>query len=108
MKEKEMMSKIVGVTFEGRQENVKKVQPGFNLFWVHEKDNEYDPNAIKVFADPEMTLELGHLKRELAEQVVEWLADGKTMQIVAEQVTGGKENQSYGLNVRIIVNGVDE
>jgi single-stranded-DNA-specific exonuclease len=100
---KEMMSKLVGVSFDGRQDNVKKIQPGFNLFWVHEKDNQYDPNAIKVFADPEMVHELGHLKKELAEQVVEWLADGKTMMIVAEQVTGGKDNQTFGLNIRIVV-----
>ena len=99
----ELMSKLVGVSFDGRQENVKIVQPGFNLFWVHEKDNQYDANAIKVFVDPEMTKELGHLRKELAAEAVGWIADGKTMTIVAEQVTGGGQNKSYGLNIRIIV-----
>lgn len=102
---REMMSKLRGVSFEGRQDNVKKVQPGFNLFWVHEKDNQYDVNAIKVFADPEMKVELGHLRKELAAEAVQWIADGKTMTIVAEKVTGGGENQSYGLNIRICVEG---
>jgi len=100
---REMMSKLVGVSFDGRQENVKAIQPGFHLFWVHEKDNQYDPNAIHVFADPALTKDLGHLRKELAAEAVQWIAEGKTMTIVAEQVTGGKNQQSYGLNIRICV-----
>jgi single-stranded-DNA-specific exonuclease len=94
-------SKLVGVSFDGRQDNLRLVQPGFRLFWFHEKDNQYDANAVKVFADPTMRVELGHLKRELAAKVVERIAAGEKLEIFAAQLTGGKKGMSRGVNVKV-------
>ncbi|BDA42597.1 hypothetical protein COCOBI_03-4900 [Coccomyxa sp. Obi] len=55
--------RIAGVTFEGRQELIAKLQPDQALMLQKDPSNEYDPNAIKV-----MTLSgsvLGFVPREL-------------------------------------------
>ena len=101
-------SKLSGVTFNGRQDNLQLVEPGFNLFWVHEKDNEYDENAILVFADPKKTIELGYLRKELAKEFVERTKQGIDQQIIAQQVTGGDSNKSYGLNIVIKIDDGNE
>src|SRR5689334_9444893 len=41
-------TKIVGVTFEGRQDLVAGVRPGERLVLVREPENPKDPNAIAV------------------------------------------------------------
>lgn len=96
-------SKLTGVSFEGRQQNLRLVQQGFRLFWVHEKDNQYDSNAVKVFADPAMRVELGHLNRDLAKDFVQAVAEGKMMEIYCAQLTGGKFGRSYGMNIKVLV-----
>lgn len=99
-------SKIVGVSFGDRQENVRSIVPGFVLFWRHEVENPYDENAVAVFVDPSMRMQVGHLKRELAKEFMGWVVENRNPRIIAEQVTGGKEKQSYGVNVRIVCEDV--
>ena len=95
-------TKLVGVSFDGRQENIKTLEDGFMLFWEHEEDNKYDPNAIHVYADPAKTISVGHLSREIAEKFVKWIDEGQNLSIVCSQVTGGKTaHQSYGVNIEI-------
>jgi hypothetical protein len=98
----EIRSKLVGVSFGERQKNIKLLQAGFELFWRHESENEFDSNAILTYADPGMTIEIGHLRRELAREFVERI--GKVRQrIFVEQVTGGGAGKSFGVNVRVVV-----
>ena len=78
------------------------VKPGFRLFWIHEKDNQYDPNAIRVYADPAMRVDLGHLSREMASKVVVELQEGKKMELYCMQITGGKAGKSNGMNIKIV------
>lgn len=101
-------TKIVGISFGDRQKHVPKVQPGFRLFWIHEEDNEYDPNAILIFADPQHKRELGHLKKEIAEKFVKRKEQGIHQDIIAEQVTGQSKEKTYGLNVKVVVYEDDE
>lgn len=54
--------KAVGVTFENRQENVKKLIPNELIYLVPEKNNPYDPNALLItnrFSKP-----LGYVSKE--------------------------------------------
>ena len=98
-----IMSKLTGVTFNGRQDNLRLVQPGFRLFWFHEKDNQYDANAVKVFADPTMRVELGHLNRRLAADFIARVGEGKEQEIYCAQITGGKAGMSRGINVKVLI-----
>jgi len=95
-------TKLVGVSFEGRQDNIKQVTDGLRLFWEHEPNNIYDANAIHVYADPNKEISLGHLSKEIAAKFVQWIAAGEDLSILCTQVTGGKTaHQSFGVNVEI-------
>jgi len=43
-----MITKVVGVTFEGRQAVVAKLQVGEEILCRRQPTNPYDPNAIRV------------------------------------------------------------
>jgi hypothetical protein len=43
-----IITRVGGVTFEGRQTILRKIRVGDILELVQEPDNPYDPNAIKV------------------------------------------------------------
>ena len=43
-----MITKVVGVTFEGRQAIVAKLQVGEEILCRRQPTNPYDPNAIQV------------------------------------------------------------
>ena len=93
-------SKLVGVTYRGRQRNFELVKENDILFWKHCPDNEFDSNAILVYADSAMTRELGHLKRSVAKRFVEILQKEKPI-IVCAKITGeGKKMK--GMNVRVV------
>ena len=100
---KEIFSKLVGVTFHNRQDNLQLVNVGFNLFWKCEEDNPFDKNAIIVYADPEMKIELGHIKKELAAELQGYIGAKREIKIIAEQLTGTLPKQTFGLNVKILI-----
>jgi single-stranded-DNA-specific exonuclease len=96
----EFNTKLTGVTFNNRQDNIKLLQPGLRLFWKHERDNPYDSNAILCFADPGMTKDVGHLNKGLAAKFVGWF--DRNPEIIVEQVTG-KDKHTMGVNVKIVL-----
>lgn len=96
-------SKVTGVTFNDRQQVVAQLSRGFKLFYKREPDNEYDKNAISLYADPGKTLEVGHVKRELAEKVAPLIDAGVKVDVAVIGVTGGVGSQSYGCNIVIVI-----
>jgi hypothetical protein len=60
-------TKIVGVTFEGRQEVVARLQMGDRVWIEPEPSNPYDPNAIKVCRSNGE--QIGYFSRYLAASV---------------------------------------
>lgn len=63
-----MTTHVAGVTYENRQEAVRKMSPMDTVILFPEKDNPYDPNAMKVLMKDGKT-SLGYLPREVAEKV---------------------------------------
>lgn len=61
-------TKVVGVTFEGRQEIVARLQMGDRVWLEQEPENPYDHNAIKVCRSNGE--QFGYLSRQLAAWVV--------------------------------------
>lgn len=93
---------LVGVTFNNRQERVRLLQKEQQLFFIHEGDNPYDSNSILVFSSgDDQSSDVGHLRRELAADVVRGMAEGKSYDLFVENVTGGVDRKSYGVNLRI-------
>jgi single-stranded-DNA-specific exonuclease len=96
-------SKLVGVTFEGRQERVALLSKGQKLFWKHEEDNPHDSNAMRVYADVEMTQDVGHIKANLAKKLMERKKEkGCGYEVFVEKLTGGEKGLNYGVIVLVV------
>lgn len=101
---KEFYSKVVGVTFKNdngsdRQAILKKCRQGEKLHLVHKPTAEY-PEAMAVCrANGE---QLGHLKTEVAEEVLEALEEGIAVGCEMSELTGGtKDRPTRGCNILV-------
>jgi hypothetical protein len=97
----EARTKIFGVTFEDRQKNVKELQPGQQIYAIHEKDNPVSTTAMKLFADTACTKPLGYLKNELSRDLLTRIGEGWSYTYRVGQVTGGTAGKSFGCNIVI-------
>jgi single-stranded-DNA-specific exonuclease len=92
-------SKIVGVSFEGRQDIIKTLKLGQKLRLIAEPENPYDPNAIKVMTEDGK--QAGYLSREMAEMIAEGIRKGITYDCKVNGVTGEGKN-TLGANITIM------
>ena len=93
-------TKVVGVTFEGRQAVVARLRAGHKLSLRREPGNGHDRNAILVLSDGGKAV--GHLSAELAEQVAPWLERGHQWKVTIINVTGGTaEHPTRGVNIKL-------
>lgn len=80
-------TKLAGVTFEGRQDNLKLARLGDSITLERGPDNEYDPNAVRVMQGK---LELGWVPKALAADIAPRMDAGE---IITEariiDLTGG-------------------
>jgi hypothetical protein len=71
---REIITYVVGVTFEGRQEIIKRLKVGDIVDLRRERDNPNDPNAICVcvsagFRTSAMDGKFGYINRDLAKEI---------------------------------------
>ncbi|MRS12930.1 MAG: single-stranded-DNA-specific exonuclease RecJ [Actinobacteria bacterium] len=92
-------TKLAGVTFEGRQEVVARLQPGVPLRLERQPDNAYDANACALF-DP-FGDQVGFLNRRLAAVLAPVLDAGVEYDVEVTETTGGEEGASLGVNVLV-------
>ncbi len=67
-------TKVVGVTFENRQEAIARLQMGDRIWLEREPFNRYDTNAIKVTRND--GVQIGYISRHLARSLaplMDWL-----------------------------------
>jgi len=91
----EFRTKIVGVTFESRQDVVAGLRAGDPLTLRREPENPYDSAAIAVGVG---VLALGYLRREIAERLAPVIDGGAGYEAAVLDVTGGG-GKSVGVNV---------
>ena len=97
-------SKIKGVFIvPSRQGPISNLVPGQELYFLHEKDNKFDSNAIKLFADKDLKIDLGYINKEINKDLLSFMYDhGIRFNIFVADVTGGEEDKpSYGCNIKI-------
>ena len=90
-------TKVVGVSFEGRQDVVAGLAPGAVLELRRHADNPYDPNAIGVWYG---ALQLGFLKRPIAARIAPNVDAGERYGAHVTAVTGGGA-RSTGINIYV-------
>lgn len=93
-----MYSNIVGVTYDGRQELIKKLQVNEEVKLIREPQNPYDKNAVAVFAG---TNQRGYLSREKAEKIALSMDAGTKYKCYVTAVTGGRNDYNYGAKICI-------
>lgn len=93
----EWIDKIVGVTFENRQEYLENSKDGDPIFVTHLPSVDY-PFAAGVFNERTREM-LGYLKSELARELIDDYGYGFKFQGEILEITGGEE-RNYGCNIK--------
>lgn len=93
----EFFTKVVGVTFEGRQDVVGGMREGAPLRLIRQPENPHDANAVGVWFGE---LQIGFLKREIARRVAENFDAGERYEAEVASITGGG-TRSFGINIRV-------
>lgn len=99
----EYHSKIVGTTFEGRQNIISKLKGDESLRVRREPENEYDPKAVAVdvcvgVPDEFDWLPIGYIARDKNSDIAQTLDSGGDVDIEISDITGGGD-KNYGVNV---------
>ena len=92
------MTKVVGITFEGRQSVAEKVVTGEALCVVRQPDNPYDANAIALVRGTGE--QVGFLRRQISAALAPVMDAGVGYVAHVLDVTGGAD-RSLGVNVRV-------
>lgn len=94
-------SKLVGVTFEGRQEVIKVLTGNEQLRVRREADNKFDKNAVAVDVQfGETWAPIGFIAKDKNADIAAALDAGNEVYIAIASLTGGGE-KSYGVNTEI-------
>ena len=91
-------TKIMGVSFEGRQDVVAGLKPGAALQLERQPQNQFDSNAIAVWFG---NLQLGFLRKEIAKHLAPLIDAGADYRARAEHITGGRDGKNFGVNIRV-------
>ena len=111
VKGKKIITKVSGVTFGSRQEALKRIekymQSGSEIKTTLEldKDNEYDPNAVKVniSINGSAAYHLGYLPKDLAVILSPVIDKIGTIQAYLIGVVGGYADYAASLGARIAI-----
>ena len=90
-------TKVVGVSFEGRQDIVAGLRVGERVELRRHPENPHDTNAIGVWYG---ALQLGFLKRPIAARIAPNVDDGERYTAEVTAITGGG-TRSFGINIYV-------
>jgi hypothetical protein len=100
-------SKLVGVTFEGRQGVIGLMDDSTEIRFRREPENPYDSNAVAVDAlskvksgGKEVWQPIGFIAKDKNSELAKLLEEGKFANIKVTDITGGGD-KAFGVNVYI-------
>jgi single-stranded-DNA-specific exonuclease len=91
-------TKIMGVSFEGRQDVVAGLKAGQDLLLERQPENPADANAIAIRYG---SLQLGFLRKQIAAHLAPLIDSGIPYRARVEHVTGGRDGKNFGVNIRV-------
>lgn len=91
-------TKIMGVSFEGRQDLVAGLVPGHELELRRQPENPVDSNAVAVHYG---TFHIGFLRKQIAKHLAPLIDGGVRYTARIEHVTGGRDGKNFGVNIRV-------
>ena len=100
MKEVNYHSKIVGTTFENRQDILAHLEGSESLRVRREPENQYDPRAVAVDVDIKgKWYPVGYIAKGKNKDIAEALDAGREVEIKISEVTGGDKGKNLGMNI---------
>lgn len=100
MKEVNYHSKIVGTTFENRQDILAHLEGSESLRVRREPENQYDPRAVAVDVDIKgKWYPVGYIAKDKNKDIAEVLDAGRDVEIKISEVTGGDKGKNLGMNI---------
>ena len=100
MKEVNYHSKIVGTTFENRQDILAHLEGSESLRVRREPENRYDPRAVAVDVDIKgRWYPVGYIAKDKNKDIAEALDAGREVEIKISEVTGGDKGKNLGMNI---------
>lgn len=100
MKEVNYHSKIVGTTFENRQDILAHLEGNESLRVRREPENQYDPRAVAVDVDIKgKWYPVGYIAKDKNKDIAETLDAGREVEIKMSEVTGGDKGKNLGMNI---------
>lgn len=91
--------KVVGVTFENRQQLIANIAVGEFLTLKRDYSNPYGSNATMVFTLNNR--QLGYLSKEQSHIIAPFLDAGNTLYGIVTQIFKGTDSTNYGLRFKI-------
>lgn len=105
----ELIVKVTGVTFEGRQEVIAILCGNEPCRIVPQPDNPYDSNAlaVEVALEPGLIQQIGFVPRQLAASIAPYL-DGESIMVSIKEIIGGfelfdGERANYGVLLSVVL-----
>jgi len=102
-----IITKVAGVTYEGRQDVIARLKGNEPARIVPEPTNKFDPNALAVHVAvaPGEIKHVGFVPRDLAAQIAPFL-EGEAVMVKLLEITGGfttrnGERAALGLRIEI-------
>ena len=105
--DRKIIAKLVGVSFEGRQDILAEVGKKTLVKLERDRRNEYDFHAVRVLAEVEGEWEqAGFIPRTMSPLIAKSLDKGVPLSVKVHRVLGGMANSSgeklnYGLEINI-------
>ncbi len=93
------VTKVVGVSFDGRQASVSSLVVGQELLVRREHDNPADADAISLSTTT--GVQIGFLRRQIAARIAPVMDGGTRYLAWVSQVTGGDKGRSFGANIEV-------
>lgn len=95
---KEFHTKVVGVTFDGRQECIRKMKIGERIRLERDPNNPHDANAVKVLN--EKGEHIGFISKDLARKLAAKMDRGVKYRAAVSDITGSSDSV-LGVNLVI-------
>lgn len=100
MNEVNYHSKIVGTTFDNRQDILAHLEGDESLRVRREPENQYDPRAVAVDVDIKgKWYPVGYIAKDKNKDIAGALDAGRDVEIKISEVTGGDKGKNLGMNI---------
>lgn len=100
MKEVNYHSKIVGTTFDNRQDILAHLEGSESLRVRREPENQYDQRAVAVDVSIKgKWYPVGYIAKDKNKDIAEALDAGREVEIKLSEVTGGDKGKNLGMNI---------